>query len=37
VSSTLVREIARLKGDVTKFVPKVVSEAFAQKHAQGGW
>ena len=37
VSSTLVREIARLKGDVTKFVPKVVSEAFAQKHAQGCW
>lgn len=37
VSSTLVREIARLKGDVTKFVPKVVSEAFAEKHAQGGW
>lgn len=37
VSSTLVREIARLKGDVTKFVPKVVSEAFAQKHAQGSW
>lgn len=37
VSSTLVREIARLKGDVTKFVPKAVSEAFAQKHAQGGW
>ncbi len=37
VSSTLVREIARLKGDVTKFMPKVVSEAFAQKHAQGGW
>lgn len=37
VSSTLVREIARLKGDVTKFVPKVVSEAFAQKHVQGGW
>ncbi len=37
VSSTLVREIARLKGDVTKFVPEVVSTAFAQKHAQGGW
>lgn len=37
VSSTLVREIARLKGDVTKFVPKVVSEAFAEKHAKGGW
>ena len=37
VSSTLVREIARLKGDVTKFVPKAVSEAFAEKHAQGGW
>ncbi|RYZ83115.1 MAG: pantetheine-phosphate adenylyltransferase [Moraxellaceae bacterium] len=37
VSSTLVREIARLKGDVTKFVPKEVSEAFAAKHAKGGW
>lgn len=37
VSSTLVREIARLKGDVTKFVPDAVSAAFAQKHAQGGW
>lgn len=37
VSSTLVREIARLKGDVTKFVPHAVSAAFAQKHAEGGW
>ena len=37
VSSTLIREIARLKGDVTKFVPKAVSEAFAKKLEQGGW
>ncbi|XID74317.1 pantetheine-phosphate adenylyltransferase [Alkanindiges sp. WGS2144] len=37
ISSTLVREIARLKGDVTKFVPDVVQTAFEQKHAQGGW
>lgn len=35
ISSTLVREIARLKGDVSQFVPAVVSQAFAQKHAQG--
>ena len=33
ISSTLVREIARLKGDVTKFVPAIVSDAFNQKHA----
>jgi pantetheine-phosphate adenylyltransferase len=37
ISSTLVREIARLKGDVTKFVPPCVVDAFATKHAQGGW
>lgn len=37
VSSTLIREIARLKGDVTKFVPKAVSIAFAKKLEQGGW
>ena len=37
VSSTLIREIARLKGDVTKFVPKAVSAAFAKKLEQGGW
>jgi pantetheine-phosphate adenylyltransferase len=37
ISSTLVREIARLKGDVTKFVPVCVAQAFADKHAQGGW
>lgn len=37
VSSTLIREIARLKGDVTKFVPKAVSTAFAKKLEQGGW
>src|SRR5690606_13580610 len=35
ISSTLVREIARLKGDVTKFVPKAVVEAFERKHQQG--
>ncbi len=35
ISSTLVREIARLKGDVTKFVPQVVVEAFERKHQQG--
>lgn len=37
ISSTLVREIARLKGDVTKFVPPIVCKAFAEKHAAGGW
>ena len=35
ISSTLVREIARLNGDVSKFVPKVVTEAFERKHQQG--
>lgn len=35
ISSTLIREIGRLKGDVSKFVPKVVCDAFAQKHQQG--
>ena len=35
ISSTLVREIARLKGDVTKFVPQTVVEAFEGKHQQG--
>ena len=35
ISSTLVREIARLNGDVTKFVPKAVVEAFDRKHQQG--
>ena len=35
ISSTLVREIAKLKGDVTKFVPACVAEAFVQKHANG--
>ena len=29
------REIARLKGDVTKFVPQAVVEAFERKHQQG--
>lgn len=35
ISSTLVREIARLNGDVAKFVPKAVNVAFAAKHAKG--
>ena len=35
ISSTLVREIARLNGDVGKFVPKVVTDAFERKHQQG--
>ena len=35
ISSTMVREIARLKGDVNKFVPPCVVEAFARKHQQG--
>ncbi|WP_432211338.1 pantetheine-phosphate adenylyltransferase [Acinetobacter variabilis] len=35
ISSTLVREIARLRGDVTKFVPPNVVEAFERKLQQG--
>lgn len=35
ISSTLVREIARLKGNVTKFVPPAVEQAFQLKHQQG--
>lgn len=35
ISSTLVREIARLHGDVAKFVPAAVNVAFAAKHAKG--
>ena len=31
ISSTMIREIAKLGGDVTKFVPNCVAEAFAQK------
>lgn len=34
VSSTLVREVAKLGGDVTKFVPAAVQAAFADKFAQ---
>ena len=34
-SSTLVREIARLRGDVTKFVPPNVVAAFERKLQQG--
>ena len=35
ISSTMVREIARLKGDVHKFVPQCVVNAFEQKIQQG--
>ena len=35
ISSTLVREIARLNGDVTQFVPQAVVEAFKRKKQQG--
>ena len=35
ISSTLVREIARLNGDVRKYVPAIVVEAFERKHQQG--
>ena len=35
ISSTLVREIARLNGDVTQFVPQAVVEAFKRKQQQG--
>ncbi len=35
ISSTLVREIARLNGDVNKFVPPVVVDAFKRKLQQG--
>lgn len=35
ISSTLIREIAKLKGDVSKFVPTVVQAAFDAKHAAG--
>lgn len=31
ISSTLVREIARLDGDVSKFVPKIVNQAIINK------
>ena len=35
ISSTLVREIAHLNGDVTQFVPQAVVEAFKRKQQQG--
>lgn len=35
ISSTLIREIARLKGDVSQFVPPVVERAFIEKFKQG--
>ncbi|MFZ2554605.1 pantetheine-phosphate adenylyltransferase [Psychrobacter sp. BF1] len=31
ISSTMIREIAKLGGDVSKFVPNCVAEAFAKK------
>ncbi|OOR92335.1 pantetheine-phosphate adenylyltransferase [Moraxella caviae] len=34
VSSTLVREVAKLGGDVSKFVPQGVLDGFAQKFAK---
>ena len=36
VSSTLVREVAKLGGDVCKFVPPVVLDGFANKFANKG-
>ena len=36
ISSTLVRDIAKLEGDVSKFVPPCVETAFAQKR-QRNW
>jgi len=35
ISSTLVREIAKLHGNVAKFVPAGVNEAFERKRQQG--
>lgn len=35
ISSTMVREIARLNGDVSKFVPSHVVEAFESKYQKG--
>ena len=35
ISSALVREIARLNGDVAQFVPQAVVEAFKRKQQQG--
>lgn len=35
ISSTLVREIGKLEGDVSKFVPPCVEEAFERKKQQG--
>lgn len=35
ISSTLVREIGKLAGDVSKFVPPCVVEAFKRKKQQG--
>lgn len=36
ISSTLVREIAKLGGDVSKFVPSCVEQAFDEKR-RNGW
>jgi len=35
ISSTLIREIARLSGDVRKFVPEVVQAEFERKFGAG--
>lgn len=34
ISSTMIREIARLKGDVSSFVPPVVAQALTEKFKQ---
>ena len=34
ISSTMIREVAKLGGDVAKFVPPCVTQAFAQKFDQ---
>lgn len=36
ISSTLVREIAKLDGNVSEFVPEAVQQAFAKKR-ENGW
>ncbi len=36
ISSTLVREIAHLGGDVSRFVPPIVAEALAKRRAANG-
>jgi hypothetical protein len=34
VSSTIIREVASLGGDVSVYVPRVVSDALVAKHSQ---